>query len=62
MPAVAALVLYQFGAQRLMGLALIGVAGAMFFAIWRPTPRQLKQSGIIMTVLLALALALVLTP
>lgn len=60
LPLSTGLALHQTVPHRNTGVAALGFGGCVLFAIWRPRPRQLKQSGIIMTLLLVIALALAL--
>ena len=60
LPLASGLALYWVVGVRNLPVSLVGFTGALVFAIWRPRPRLLKQSGVLMTVLLVLALLLVL--
>ncbi len=60
LPAISGLVVYWAIGLRNVPVSLVGFTGSLVFAIWRPRPRLLKKSGVLMTVLLVLALLLVL--
>lgn len=60
LPAVSGLALYWSIGGRNVPVSLVGFTGSLVFAIWRPRPRLLKQSGLLITALLVLALLLVL--
>ncbi len=57
LPIASGLLLLSLGAHQNPGISLIGFAGCLTFAIWRPRPRSLKRSGLLMTALLMLAVA-----
>lgn len=60
LPAASALILFWQAHNASLPISIVGVGGAILFAVWRPKPRDLKHSGLMMTVLLVLALVLVL--
>ncbi|MCP4443982.1 MAG: hypothetical protein GY811_01370 [Myxococcales bacterium] len=60
LPPTSGSALFLLDGHRNSAIAAVGLGGCVLFAIWRPKPRHLKQSGVMMTALLALALALML--
>ena len=60
LPAICGFALYLPVEHRNTSILLVGFAGSLLFAIWRPKPRHLKRSGAMMTALLALAVVLAL--
>ena len=56
-PLVAALALYLAGEGPALRIAAVGTVGMLILAAWRPVPKQLKISGLVLARIVVVALA-----
>jgi hypothetical protein len=56
-PAAVGLLLYALSEEPPMRVALVGSAGMLLIALWRPLPKQLKKTGLGLALIVLLALA-----
>lgn len=55
-PLLATVVLYLIGDETAMRVSLVGCLGMMGMAVWRPVPKQLKKTGLLLTLIVTVAL------